>query len=1089
VEVGSVWIEWSRLRAVLTDFVIHGSEPAGVAPLLKIGRIEAQARLLPGWAHAISLRYLDIDSAAANVMVFADGRTNIPSPEQKSTGNENALEKMVDLAVSRFELTRGTFRFAEHTTPLSARGQNLVAGLSFQPSSQSYSGRLSVAPLEVVSGHNLPLNLNMAIPVELARDRITISNARVTAPHSCLRLSVSVENLHDPKFAASVSGNVSFADVVSGANLPPGVARIGASATADSRNIVVNDARIALGNSSLNASGALEDATGHGQLQFHTTLALSDLAALTHMTRSHPTGDVRLDGNATLRADQLQATATLRDLDTVEAARAFTASRMPYDGAVSGPIDVRVSLKSPGTTGLFAKGRLTITPGRLGIPTSGRVNATYDGATNSIALERSWLGLPHTHVELSGSTAESLRVQVISHDLADLQAPQYIDLGPGGAASVDATVRDVLKAPRIAGHLVVNRFRVEDRTFDSLSAEASASPAEIAVQNGELRRASLNAQFTARVGLRNWDPLPQEPLAVTASLTNGDLADVMALVGMKSKPYTGSLNATAQIGGTLANPQGSANLTVAQGTIDGEPFTRLQAQVNLSDRLVTIPAAFITAGANRIDLEASYRHSRDSFTTGSYTARVASNTISLSQVSALRKQDAPAAAGTVQLNADFTGSVGPVKGQTTATLTSVNGDASAKGVVFNGQDYGDLRATAGTSGNTVTYQLTSDFAGSSIAANGSTALTGDYPTTANVSIAHLPVQRVLAAARQMSIAAAGNLSGTAEITGTLHDPQGSADLSLTKAMIDGEQLDSVHCRVTYTAQSVDLPMLDAAAGPSHIRLSASYTHPRDNWQTGHAQFQLEPSHWQLAAIHKVQELRPGLAGTVQLSGNGEMQIQPPGARSRVRLSSLNLDAEAKGTTYGDATFAAHTTGGNLNFTLASNFTGADIRGKGAAQLTGDYPINAQFAFRNVTYAPQDNPQFRAAVDGDASIGGSVMGLDGLRGTVQLNRLEAVAKPQAGSGQGVVIRNQGPVVVALERSVMTLRSAHLTGPSTDISASGTVALNPRTLNLTLKAESELSMLHSIDSNIYSGGGVTLAAAVRGSFTQPLVSCLR
>jgi hypothetical protein len=36
---------------------------------------------------------------------------------------------------------------------------------------------------------------------------------------------------------------------------------------------------------------------------------------------------------------------------------------------------------------------------------------------------------------------------------------------------------------------------------------------------------------------------------------------------------------------------------------------------------------------------------------------------------------------------------------------------------------------------------------------------------------------------------------------------------------------------------------------------------------------------------------------------------------------------------------------------------------------------------------------------------------------------------------------------------------------------------------------LSMLHSIDSNIYSGGGVTLAAAVRGSFTQPLVSCLR
>src|SRR5579884_4420649 len=44
VTVGSVSFEWSHLRAIVTDFVIHGNEPTGAAPFLSAKRLELDLR-------------------------------------------------------------------------------------------------------------------------------------------------------------------------------------------------------------------------------------------------------------------------------------------------------------------------------------------------------------------------------------------------------------------------------------------------------------------------------------------------------------------------------------------------------------------------------------------------------------------------------------------------------------------------------------------------------------------------------------------------------------------------------------------------------------------------------------------------------------------------------------------------------------------------------------------------------------------------------------------------------------------------------------------------------------------------------------
>src|SRR5438046_1517255 len=45
VDLGSFTFDWRRLRAGLSDFVIHGSEPAGAPPFVRAARVELYLRL------------------------------------------------------------------------------------------------------------------------------------------------------------------------------------------------------------------------------------------------------------------------------------------------------------------------------------------------------------------------------------------------------------------------------------------------------------------------------------------------------------------------------------------------------------------------------------------------------------------------------------------------------------------------------------------------------------------------------------------------------------------------------------------------------------------------------------------------------------------------------------------------------------------------------------------------------------------------------------------------------------------------------------------------------------------------------------
>ena len=1121
VEAGSFQFDWTRLRAVLTALVIHGKEPSGAAPLLRAARIQLDLHLFT--IHGLwNIAALDVDRPQANVVVYADGSTNIPTPRQKS--NSSPLESVVDLAIGHFEITNGLITLAEQKHEVNVQGNNLRAQLSYNTLSAEYRGQLSLQPVYVVSGRNTPVDFTVSLPVVLARDKIEVRGARVTSRLSDLALDASLEDLRNPRVSAHLNGHIALADLKRAADLPlnagapnlPSAIDLDANAAASGSGIQVSGLRLTLGRSRIEASGALDRG-----LDFKSRLSLDELARLTKAS-AHPTGIIAVNGIAKLDAKnnlnlnglqiaalgaefsgdvslqgfaRYQLRGNLRRLDAQNAIRAAGETPPPYDGVISGSLSAEGSFKAPFLHQLTARAQLSIAPGPRGVPVSGRLNASYAGASDNLAIQNSLLTLPHSRLTIDGSPGKQLNVALTTTNLDDLLASVAPSSRPkialnGGQASFNGSVSGPLTSPRIAGHLTASRLTFAGRQFDNLVADGSVSKSNAVVQGGSLSRAVMQTQFSGSIGLRDWKTFPSAPVSVNATIQNGDLADLLALAGQPSAGYSGQLTASLKINGTLGDPGGSATLTVNAGSIEGQSFDRAEAQVNLTDQLITVPSASIQAGAARVNFTAEFQHPRDSFTTGQLRANLQSTQVDLAQLTAVQKQR-PHTSGIVQLNASIAGNVSDH-----FDLASINGNASVRGLQSEGQSYGDLTATAKTSGQSVNYNLTSDFAGSNISVIGDTQLAPEYPTTAHASLANLPVERVLAIAHRTDIPVRGVLSATASFNGTIANPQGSADLNLSKATLYDDAVDRLHARVDYLPRSIDLSQLELVSGPSHIHLNAHYDHPAGNLESGNLQFHIDPSRVDLARVKTITERSHGLVGTVEVDASGAAQLRA--SDPRILISDLNANVKAaglatNGKTLGDLTLKANTVSGRVNLALDSNLAGAAIQGRGAVQLASGYPTDAQLTFKNVTWtnlAPllgsgSITPQgFEAAADGEASVNGQLTNTQQLRGSLQLTRLQLSSNSSLLRKTGaLLLQNQGPVSAALDRGVLRIQSAHLTGPRTDLEVSGALPLSGQPVDVSIKGNMDLAILEQLDQSITSSGSIVLAATVRGTITQP------
>lgn len=1137
VEVSQFLFDGRRLHAEVRNFVIHGTEPESSAPLFRARTISIDLGLTTLLRqHRIDIRALAVDQPQANIIVFPDGRTNVPEPKIKHDSEKTALQTIVDLAIGRFTITEGSVAFAEQKVPLSATGENLRAQLAYELVRQRYMGEISMAPLYVRSAQNPRLNVNVNLPVALEKDKIQLDNAALTTPNSKVIISGAIDHLVDPKAAARVSAQVDLSELerTLGLALPirtdksvPHV--VGADLQFDNQNqqVRLQAAHVEFGKSRLDATGAFTNiAFEKGQLQFNSTLAVSELARILksnvaaggtieidgvgnvngawnylidasvngrnlafqqggtriqnaalnakvtadpHLIQANPirlsVAGGQLNGSARLQEmAQYQVRANLASFDLQPLAALAMPNRLGYGGSISGPIAAQGNLKAPEPAkALTATARLAIAPNNRGVPVRGNINANYNGAADTIDVGQSFVALPSTRLDFSGSFSNEIAIHLNSRNLDDfrpalaatsLQPPPSIPVkfDNGGAADLTATIRGKLTSPVIMGHAAVSRFAVEQRHFDMFAADLHADPNSASVENASLTRGNLRMDLQASIGMNQWKTTDTSPLSATVSATRADLLDVLALAGKSDLPLRGALTLNARAGGTLGDPQVDATVLVQNGEAYGEPIDRLDARLTAAGTRASIPSLQLASGPARLALNADFDHPAKTFTSGIIHARVNANQIALARLKTVQQKQ-PGLDGSVQLDLDAVAQLDVNIKDQPIRLTSVNGDIGLRNVGKDGKNAGDLSANISTSAKQINYSVQSNLAGSNTQVTGQTTLDDQYTTSASLSIRGLQVDQALALAGNTSVQAKGTFDASAQLSGPILDPQANFDFDLTKAEINQQPLDRLQGHINYSSVRVDIPSLSVQTGPNRVNVSASFTHPARDFSTGDLTVHVDSNTIQLAQLRPVQQWRSGLTGVTEIMLDTTVRLNAANAAPRVSFSTLNARIAANqlrvnGRDFGGLNLTAAQAGTAVRFAVESNIAQSMIQLTGQVEPSRDYPTNAQLKFSNVRYANlapllgskklESSPAFDALIEGTANIAGPGLAVENLTGGAQLTRVEITT--DAGSSLGasnkmVTLSNDGPIGFIVNGSGVQVEKAWLTGPSTQIALTG------------------------------------------------------
>lgn len=1165
VEIGSFRFDWKRFRADFTDLVIRGDEPPGTKPFLFVPRIQVGLRLFASLHHIVDVSYLGINRPETNILVLADGHTNIPVPKPSGTSRKQPLHSIVDAAIGRFDLNDASLLLADRKQVFSLHAAGFHARLAFNTLRQEYRGELSFRPVYLIADRNTPVAFTVSLPITIASDRLSLEGATVTTANSNLRIDGSLTDMRAPSISAHVTGSIATVDLRSAGNLPvqvhaggPRAVVVDAEATLSSDVINVSRLWLVAGQSSLVASGPLKEPDDHSPMQFTLQLVLGEIGHLIGGS-AHVAGTVTLNGTARvmtrndygidgylnaedvsvqqgdrrspnvdlsaamhvgpnistlhqLRVDALGAEltgdaslrnfaqylfdGTLHDLTLRNAADALGERRFPYSGIISGPVEASGDFKDWHT--LTARIGWRVTPEKDGIPVSGRLFAEYRKSSDELAIEHSYLALPHSRLRASGSAGRRLNLSVTTTDPEDfLAASPYRGISPvrlGHPAEFTGVVTGGITSGRLAGHLRATSFSVEGRRFDSLNLDTTVTRYEASISQGSLIRGAMQTRFSGHLGMSDWKVTPGQSVGLNAEVNKGDLADLLALAGQPMDDTSGPLTAKVQVNGTVGNPAGSVDLASMNGVLHGEPFDRIQAHVNLTDQLISISSATAERGSSRVAVTAELHHPRDSFTRGQLRAQVSGTQIELAQIRALQKQQNDAA-GRLDFNVEISADLATSNAQ----LTGVNGTVAAHGLRWMEENAGDLNITARSSRQTVQYQALSTFGGANIRVSGQSQLQPDYRTVLDARISDLPIEQAFAAARRTDVPAKGRLSGTLHFDGTKSDPEGSADLSLANAVLYDEPVTSLRAKAILEARRATLEQLELAANGARLKLSAQFDHPQGNWEAGTLEFHVTNGELALARLHKVQTWRPGLGGTLRMSADGSARVnstKPYVALRDLKASVAAIGITAQGKNLGDAAMSADTRNNRLDLVLTSNLAGADIRGYASAQLGADYPVDAQLNFSNLAWnrlrdliPSQDfgQQQFDAAADGRISVQAPLMKPEELSGSVRLNKLElSSASLSKSAPRQIALKNPEPIAATLDKGTVRIESAHLTGPQSDIQMKGSFSFTGRAMNLTLNANANLGLIQTLDHNISSSGTLVIDAAVHGTVSKPAVN---
>ena len=637
-EVGSFSFHWLHLRAVVRNLVIHGTEPADAAPLLRANLVEVDLTPRLPWNGWVGLSYLLVDQPRLNVIVYPNGRNNLPSPKTPSQpSGKSGLKTVVDLAVDKFDVRNGYFALAEEKAKLDATGHNLHAHFDYNSWKPGYKGQIDVQPLDLQYQNNPVVPVTVKLPLALGPNSITVQNAVLETPKSVVHVSGDLGNLSAAvRGTLAVNAQVSIQELQSTLGMknplptanPPGKVDADFKVALGKNGLDIKKGVVKLGESELQISGPLQAPTVAEDASFHLNLALGDLGKYIKLP-ANPKGDVHVNGNINLGLQGYQLTANVQGQNL-----AFTANGKRVSG-----IDVNT--------------HVTAVPDKI---------------------ELSNLKVEAEGGNLTGhGTLANMKTLQFAGDLHGFRLQKLTEL----AGMKDSGYSGVVSGPvEISGDI---------RHPSDLDAKANL---QIASARGAIPLSGhVNLNYKGSTGTVNVAPshltLPHTTVQVSGSLgkqlqlhaVSHDLKDLKPL--LPSLPVNlarnGSATVNATIRGSLKNPQINAHATLNNFNYNGQNYSSFAANINGSPSQLTVSNATLSNGPMQVQLSGTIplHNWKPATSRAALSLNLNMHDASMQQVLALVGKPNLPITGTANINAHINGSLSDPRG--TVQFAVLNG--------------------------------------------------------------------------------------------------------------------------------------------------------------------------------------------------------------------------------------------------------------------------------------------------------------------------------------------------------------------------------------------------------------------------------
>jgi translocation and assembly module TamB len=823
-EIGSFSYNWHDLTADVAPFVLHGTEPASVAPLLRADKIQVRLRVISVFEKKVDVASLIIERPRVYITIAPDGSTNIPRPKVPRS-SQNVIEDLLDLKVQHVELRHGQMNYNSWRVPLDATGDYLQMSLSYEAAGPRYLCAISSALMTVSSPKlRAPAQFSLDAEAAMGKNTIQVLHTNLAAGGMKITTKGTVSDLYSPHLDFDVSAALPVDELN----------KIFPSALESRGDLSFQGHATAGGSATDHVTGRL---TGRGLGYMQRGVRVRDVAmsshldltpdqfTLTDLQLSAPAGRFRGAAQA-FDFKRVTATGAIESVSIVEAGRLAGRETGALNGTLSGPVKVDGQLTPSGLTGIRGTATLDLKPGEGGVPVQGRLAINFDQRTGRVALGNSQLKVGSTQAAVSGTLGENLALHVVSKNLNDAipvlralgahpPAKWPVNLERGGLASFDGSIAGPLQDPKISGKAELQEVKIDGYTLDRLTGTLQLDRSSANVQTFTVEQGKMRVEGQGRAGLRNWELKDNSPVSGSLSLSSADIQTLAAETGAKSFPATGNLSAALRVSGSKESPLVTGQVTVQDLESYDEHFARARADVSFSNTALEISHGEARNGQARISLSGNYNHPARDWRDGSLRFDLATRGVDLTQIKHVQNFRT-GLGGRLDLRAR--GAAKVVQG--VIDLTSLYGNITVRNAALGGHAYGDFSLTASTKLPLLMLAATATLEDVQLHGSGEWRMEGDYQGEAHFAIPRMAIATLhdLAPGKHVrqKLPFDGFIQGEGTISGPLNQPSSiKADVTLSTVQLNA----SPNARPLGGLQPQDLVLRNAQ--PLHLVVTSS----------------------------------------------------------------------------------------------------------------------------------------------------------------------------------------------------------------------------------------------------------------------------